>query len=221
MNSKTKKRLGIVTGIIVIVLVVVLAVVGGAGAAKTVTLAQALSGEYVDQKIQVTGNVVQNSYSTSNNVLSFEIYDTQEQGVGALPVSYEGAVSATFGNNVSAICTGKIHDDGVLHASELVTKCPSKYESGTDALTIDRLLEYGESVYDKPVKVEGVVTAGSLKPAGQDERFELQTNEGEHKISVTFEDALPEEIVDGSALVLTGSLGPHYVFVATDVALKG
>lgn len=221
MNSRTKKRLGIVTGIIVIVLVVVLAVVGSSGAAKTVSIAQALSGEYTDQKIQVTGSVVQNSYSTSNNTLVFEIYDTQDESAGVLPVQFEGAVSATFGNNVSAICTGKILSDGVLHATELVTKCPSKYESGTDALTVDRLLEYEDAIYDKPVKVEGVVKAGSLKPAGQGERFFLQTEDGAADIAVVFEDALPDEITDGTTLVITGSLDSGLTFTATDVALKG
>ena len=80
----------------------------------------------------------------------------------ALPI-----LSATFGNDVVAICTGKIDDQGVLRCSELVTKCPSKYENASEALDIARLLEYGEGVYDKPVKVAGIVKAGTLVSVGK------------------------------------------------------
>ena len=146
-----------VTGIIVIVLVVILAVVGGSGAAKSATVADAVAGKYADQKIQVTGNVVENSYATNDNVLTFAIYDKDGNPAEQLNVRYEGGVSATFGNDVTAICTGKIAGDGVLHATELVTKCPSKYENASSALSVSRLLEYGDQVVDKPVKVSGTV----------------------------------------------------------------
>lgn len=71
MNTRTKRRMMAVTGIIVIVLVVILAVVGGSGAAKSATVADAVAGKYADQKIQVTGNVVENSFATNDNVLTF------------------------------------------------------------------------------------------------------------------------------------------------------
>jgi D-alanyl-D-alanine carboxypeptidase len=71
-----------------------------------------------------------------------------------------------FENDVTAICTGKKGKDGVLVCSELVTKCPSKYESDEDALSIADLLDYGFSEYtvkklslpknaEKPVKIKG------------------------------------------------------------------
>ena len=44
MNTKTKRRMMAVTGIIVIVLVVILAVVGGSGVAKSATVADAVAG---------------------------------------------------------------------------------------------------------------------------------------------------------------------------------
>lgn len=94
-----------VTGIIVIVLVVILAVVGGSGAAKSATVADAVAGKYADQKIQVTGNVVENSFATNDNVLTFAIYDKDGNPAEQLNVRYEGGVSATFGNDVTAICT--------------------------------------------------------------------------------------------------------------------
>lgn len=221
MNTKTKRRMIAVTGIIVIVLIVILAVVGSAGAARAASISDAIAGTYGDQKIQVTGNVVDNSYSTEGNVLTFSIYDKDGGTAQQLKVRYEGGVSATFGNDVTAICTGKIGSDGVLRASELVTKCPSKYENGTDALTVASLQGYGEQVYDKTVKVSAKVKAGTLKSAGSAERFVLEDADSGKSQPVKFDGALPDGISEGSTVVVTGSLASDGSFTATDVALEG
>ena len=89
------------------------------------------------------------------------MYDPSGDQTQYLRVKYEGGVAATFGNDVTAICTGKVGADGVLHATELVTKCPSKYENSSNALGVAQLAEYGDSVLDKPVKVTGTVKAVS------------------------------------------------------------
>lgn len=223
MNSKTKRRMMAVTGVIIIVVIIVLAVVGSSGAATSVSIADVVDGKVSqDQKIQVTGKVVDNSYSTSDNVLTFSIFSDEEGADPSqeLKVRYEGGVSATFGNEVTAICTGKMGDDGVLHCSTLVTKCPSKYENATEALTVSSLLGYGDSVVDKTVKVAGTVASGTLKAAGEgSERFVLKDDGGE-ELSVTFEGALPNEVSEGTQLVVTGSLGSNGKFTATDVAIS-
>ena len=221
MNAKMKKRMIAVSGVIVIVLILVLAFVGGNTAATTMSIAEAAENPQAGQKVQVSGNVVQDSFSTSNDVLTFKIYDPEGDPATQLEVRYDGAASSTFGNDVTAICTGKINDAGVLECSELVTKCPSKYENADSALTVEQLLGYGESVYDNVVKVAGSVGAGSLKAAGQGDRFILVDAETGDSMPVVFEGALSDGIADGSAVVLTGSLGADGKFAATDVALEG
>lgn len=221
MNAKMKKRMIAVSGVIVIVLILVLAFVGGNTAATTMSIAEAAENPQAGQKVQVSGNVVQDSFSTSNDVLTFKIYDPEGDPATQLEVRYDGAASSTFGNDVTAICTGKINDAGVLECSELVTKCPSKYENADSALTVEQLLGYGESVYGNVVKVAGSVGAGSLKAAGQGDRFILVDAETGDSMPVVFEDALSDGIADGSAVVLTGSLGADGKFAATDVALEG
>ena len=220
MNAKMKKRMIAVSGVIVIVLILVLAFVGGNTAATTMSIAEAAENPQAGQKVQVSGNVVQDSFSTSNDVLTFKIYDPEGDPATQLEVRYDGAASSTFGNDVTAICTGKINDAGVLECSELVTKCPSKYENADSALTVEQLLGYGESVYGNVVKVAGSVGAGSLKAAGQGDRFILVDAETGDSMPVVFEGALSDGIADGSA-VLTGSLGADGKFAATDVALEG
>jgi cytochrome c-type biogenesis protein CcmE len=211
-----------VTGIIVIVLVALLAVVGGNSAAKTVSVAQAVELEGSD-KIQVTGNVAENSFTIEGNVLTFDIYDAESDPTARqlLGVRYDGGVSATFGNDVVAICTGKKDADGVLNCSELVTKCPSKYESGTDALTVQQLVDYGDKVWSKPVKVAGAVKEGSLAAVNFDQRFVLLDEESGFELPISYAGAIPDGVTGETALVLTGSIAPDGVFVATDVALEG
>lgn len=221
MNAKMKKRMIAVSGVIVIVLILVLAFVGGNTAATTMSIAEAAENPQAGQKVQVSGNVVQDSFSTSNDVLTFKIYDPEGDPATQLEVRYDGAASSTFGNDVTAICTGKINDAGVLECSELVTKCPSKYENADSALTVEQLLGYGESVYGNVVKVAGSVGAGSLKAAGQGDRFILVDAETGDSMPVVFEGALSDGIADGSAVALTGSLGADGKFAATDVALEG
>lgn len=221
MNAKMKKRMIAVSGVIVIVLILVLAFVGGNTAATTMSIAEAAENPQAGQKVQVSGNVVQDSFSTSNDVLTFKIYDPEGDPATQLEVRYDGAASSTFGNDVTAICTGKINDAGVLECSELVTKCPSKYENADSVLTVEQLLGYGESVYGNVVKVAGSVGAGSLKAAGQGDRFILVDAETGEAMPVVFEGALSDEVSDGSAVVLTGSLGADGKFAATDVALEG
>ena len=91
----------------------------------------------------------------------------------------------------------------------------------TDALTVGQLLGYGESIHGKVVKVSGTVGAGTLGPAGQDVRFRLTDDEAlSVTLPVAYDGALSDEVTDGSAVVLTGSLGKDGAFIATDVALE-
>ena len=221
MNTKMKRRLIVVTGIIVMVAIVVLAVVGGNSAAKTMSVAEAR--DFTDDaKIQVTGNVVDNSFAIDGDVLTFRIYDADADPAQStqLDVRYDGGVSATFGNDVTAICTGKKDVGGVLVCSELVTKCPSKYENAEGSLSIEDLLGYGDSVVDKPVKVSGVVKAGSLAGVDAPERFVLTSADASPELRVIYDGALSDDTSEGSSVVLTGSLGSDGAFTATVVALE-
>lgn len=220
MSSSMKRRLITVSGIIVIVLIIVLAVIGSNTAAKNVTVAEAAQGNYNDQKLQVTGNVEPGSFSTDNNTLTFTLYDPDDPSA-TIAVIYDGAASSTFGNDVTTICTGRMDSDGTLQCSELVTKCPSKYESAANALTVDQLLGYDRDMTGTVVKLAGTVVNGSLKPAGEGDRFFIANPESGVRLAVCFDGALPDDITDNSSVVLTGYLSDTDSFTATDVALEG
>jgi cytochrome c-type biogenesis protein CcmE len=110
-------------------------------------------------------------------------------------------------------------DGGVLVASELVTKCPSKYENAQDALTVERLLGYGESMLGKTTKVTGLVRAGSLADVTSDTRFVIEDDAG-NSLPIHFEGALSDEVTDGVSVVIMGALDEDGTFLATDVALE-
>lgn len=220
VSTRMKRRMVVVSGIIAVVLLIVLGVVGGNASAKTVSVAEAAEGGLNGQKIQVSGNVVPGSYSTEGDRLNFAIYDPEVPSV-QVKVAYDGAASSTFGNDVTAICTGRTGADGVLQCTELVTKCPSKYESGTDALAVSRLIGYGESMAGTTVKLVGIVKENTLQPAGSIERFVLADPDTGDAISVLYAGALSDAIGDGSRVVLTGSLDEQGAFDATAVSLEG
>lgn len=221
MNKKMKKRLGVISGLVVITLILTLAIVGGNTAAKSVSVAEAASGSMANQKVQVSGNVVDSSFSTEGSVLTFQVYDPEGDPQTTLTVRYDGAASATFGNDVTAICTGRIGADGVLSATEMVTKCPSKYENADAALGVTQLLGYGEEVVGTVVKVRGAVKANTLVAAGQGDRFVVvDADETGVEMPVLYDGALSDEVVDGAVVVLTGFMTEDGKFAATDVALE-
>lgn len=226
MNTKTRRRMVVAAGVIVLAVVIMLAVIGSAGTARVVSVADALAVDGGTERVQVTGSVVDNSFETEDGVLSFDVYDPEGDAGQVLHVSYEGAASSTFGNGVTAICTGMLdasQGSPVLYASEMVTQCPSKYESATDALSVSRLLDYGSDIVDTTVRVTGTIEAGSLTAAGvSDARFVLADAEAAATaVPVCFDGALPEGISDGSSVVVTGSLSSDGTFSASDVAQEG
>ena len=222
MNSKMKRRLIVVTGVIVVVLAIVLAIVGSSGAAKTISVKDALESDLAGERVQVSGNVVDNSFATVDGVLTFDIYDPDGgDPAQKLHVSYDGAASSTFGNGVTAICTGKIVEgEGGLElvCSELVTKCPSKYESATDALSVTNLLDYGDSIINTTVKA-GTLT--SAAESGEPRFVVVDANDASREIAVDYDGALADGIADGTSVVVTGSLEASGAFKATDVAQEG
>ena len=220
MNGKTKRRMMVVAGIIVIVVLLLLAVVGGSSSAKVIDVKGLTAGDYTDKKVQVSGLVVANSYTVDEaGVLTFDIEDEADP-TKTVHVTYDKGVSATFGNGIKAICTGRVDAKGTVVCSDLVTQCPSKYESATDALAVEQLLGYGSAMYEKTTKVTGVVQAGTLGSATQAVRFVLQDAQGTAVLPIAFEGALSEQVKEGVQVVVTGALSSDgSKFVASDVAL--
>jgi cytochrome c-type biogenesis protein CcmE len=92
---------------------------------------QAMSG----RSLRVSGFVIGDSiaYNPQASSLSFNIVDTHEEltatgKVDTLKIVYIGPKPDLLQNEAQAIAEGKLNPDGTFVASNLLLKCPTRYE---------------------------------------------------------------------------------------------
>lgn len=85
------------------------------------------------EQVRAGGNVVFGSIERGEigEAVRFEMTD----GTSSMPVIYDGVVPDIFADHAEVIVTGTIRPDGVFEATELLTKCPSRFESADEAAT--------------------------------------------------------------------------------------
>ena len=125
-----KKKKFIFAGIVVAVAIGFLAYIGASQfATYYITVSEFVEegDSLYGQHIRVAGHVDTESVSwdTENFTLSFTLVD----GKASLPVIYQGAIPDTFRPGNDVVAEGKSDQQGVFHADNLITKCPSKYET--------------------------------------------------------------------------------------------
>lgn len=81
----------------------------------------------VGQGVRVGGDLVQTSINkdVKSNQISFAITDGAKQ----LNVKYSGVVPDTFDRATQVIAEGKLNSDGTFVATQVLAKCPSKYDA--------------------------------------------------------------------------------------------
>ena len=177
------------------------------------------SGDYRGKKVQVSGSVVADSLTSEGSTALFEIQPEEgsaaASGQETLTVRYDGALPATFGTGVVAICTGTVESDNTLTATELVTKCPSKYESAEGSLTVKGLLDQADSMTGEATKVCGYVR-GEVLPVDAAEGYRFTLESQGATINVVWDGGMDEAVTDGTALVVSGALNADGTFTASD-----
>jgi cytochrome c-type biogenesis protein CcmE len=225
MNKRARNRLIGISAIIVLGIIALLAGLSAGNSSYNMTVEEAGKSENVGKRVKVSGVVVSGSWDKRTNPMRFEIRgEDDSQGTGpTLTVVYSGpTVPSTFGDGVTAIVTGDMEDGGVIKSSEMITKCPSKYESADEAYTVAQLKERAEAMIDIPVKVAGYVKDGKINPAGSAVRFILVDEQGAPiELNITFDGALSDEVnFPDTKVVLTGEMNNMGAFVAVEVALE-
>ncbi len=219
MNARARNRLIAVT---VIILAVAAAVFFGSGAGKgaySKTVSDAVGDKsLVGKRVRVTGAVVTGSWDKRTNPMRFEIRDENSSAGPKLAVVYGGAPPNTFGNDTVAIVTGEIGADGALKADDMITKCPSKYQTKSGALTVSQLLKSKTNMVGKPTRVAGRLKGGSLQVGSKAPRFVL-TGDGADVLPVLFDGAMPEGAAGNVSLVVTGKISQDGTFTASAVAV--
>lgn len=212
MNNKAKRRLIVMGGVIAIAMLVIAAVAGSGGSVSSLTVGDVLAGGYEGKRVQVSGSVVADSISNEGSRVSFAIA-SEDGSSDVMRVAYDGALPATFGTGVVAICTGTVEGAGSLDCTELVTKCPSKYESAEGSLTVKALVDQASDMTDVSTKVCGYVR-GPINDASAGYRFVIESQGA--TIPVVYEGGLDENIVEGTAVVVAGHLTDAGTFEASD-----
>jgi cytochrome c-type biogenesis protein CcmE len=220
MNSRARNRLIGVTAIILIlaaVLLVTLLPSGGSYAQTVKDLADPKNTDLVGTRVKVTGTVVAGSWDKKTNPMVFKIRDEGATSGPEVQVIYDGSAPNTFGNDTVAILTGTVDKIGVVKANEMLTKCPSKYQTKSDAASVGSLLA---APSDAPIRVVGFLKPGTLKDAAAADRFVLaSTTAGEgDSVTVVFPGSMPANTKDGVELVVFGKM-ENGKFIATEVAL--
>lgn len=79
------------------------------------------------KQIRVGGDVVPGTIERGGigEELRFSISD----GVATVPIVFDGAPPDIFSDEAEVIATGTMGDDGIFYATELLTKCPSRFET--------------------------------------------------------------------------------------------
>jgi cytochrome c-type biogenesis protein CcmE len=218
-------RLVGVTAVILIAIAAVVLLTGNKQGAVYSTVPKVVAdSSLIGKRVKVGGTVIEGSWDKKSNPMVFTIRDEADKtGTGpTLKVIYTGAAPSTFGDGVVAIVTGVMEDGKTLKASEMITKCPSKYESAQGAIPVADLLLKGDSVAGKPVRATGYVKAGTIADAAAGDRFVVaEKPDGTGKtIAVVFSGALPSGMKDGAQVIIAGELEKTGKFTATSVALE-
>ncbi len=150
-GSQTKFIVGGVLIIAAIILLIVTNTKAGAQYFLTVDELLGRKSELVNRDVRVSGAVIGQSidYDTDNIILKFTVAHVpgdnkeienrgglaevlhqavEDPSLNQLQVVYEGVMPDLLRNEAQAIMTGKIDENGVFHADELLLKCPTKYE---------------------------------------------------------------------------------------------
>ena len=82
---------------------------------------------FYDVGMKVGARVVPGSVSreVATQTLAFRITD----GSASYPVSFHGLPPDTFTDSVEVVVEGRLQKDGVIHATNVLAKCGSRYEA--------------------------------------------------------------------------------------------
>ncbi len=221
MNKRARNRLIGVTAIVLMLVGVILYTTMQSNGAYSKSVDEVLKDKsLVGKRVRVSGSVVPGSWDKGSNPMLFAIKAENGGQGGVIKVSYKGAAPNTFGDGVVAIVTGELNSSGMIESSDMITKCPSKYESATGAMTVANL------VADKDMgitftKVTGYIVPDSLVAPGAGPRFKLsdKPDGSDPTVSVTYAKAMPDGAAAGKKVVVSGKPNSDGTFAATEVAV--
>lgn len=213
MNKRARVRLIVVAVAIVIIGVSAYLVLGNSGQ-QMLTVSDVAAGKVAaGERVKVNGIVVDDSWAGSANPMRFELKDA-DKAEPTLAVTYPGAVPSGFGSKTNATVTGSLNAKGEFEATEMMTTCPSKYES-QKPLAVDELLAQRAALTNTTVRLAGFVVS-----APENGRFTIGSAAagGGATLEVVYAGQV-EGLVEGASVETAGQLGSDGTFKATGVTV--
>lgn len=133
MDPSRKRTIRLVVALSVAVLLAVALIYTSFSASNQAKEPSELVGAAQGTSAEMTGRVVKGSIQEHGKAIAFEVVD-REGGGKPLPVTYEGAVPDPFRDGREIVLTGTMENGTFVGEPEtLITKCPSKFTTKSDA----------------------------------------------------------------------------------------
>jgi len=87
-------------------------------------------GAWKGKRLQIHGHVEAGSIQRRKGTLEYRF--VVERNGSSIPVSYTGIVPDTFKDKSEVVVKGRFGADGRFVGTDVMAKCPSKYEAGPD-----------------------------------------------------------------------------------------
>lgn len=127
-DKKSKQRLIIVTLILLAALTYLVATSVSSSAYMSTIKEVQEKPDLVGTNVRVAGLVVKGTIEKQGSTYRFKIRDKGKE----MTIEYSKGMPSTFGPDIQVIALGKLVSQNELKANEIVTKCPSKYQSKPD-----------------------------------------------------------------------------------------
>lgn len=133
MDPQRKRKIRLVAALSVAVLLAVALIYTSFSASTEAKEPSQLLGATPGTRAEMTGRVVPGSIRQEGDGIVFEVKD-RDGGGSPLPVTYTGTVPDPFRGGREIILTGSVESGTFVgEADTLITKCPSKFTTESDA----------------------------------------------------------------------------------------
>ncbi|HVQ58695.1 MAG TPA: cytochrome c maturation protein CcmE [Solirubrobacterales bacterium] len=133
VDPDRKRKIRLVSALSVAVLLAVALIYTSFSAATEAKQPSELLNAVPGTSAQMNGRVVKGTIHEQGNGIAFDVVD-RDGGSQALPVTYTGAVPDAFRGGREIVLTGEVQDGTFVGEPEtLITKCPSKFTTKSDA----------------------------------------------------------------------------------------
>lgn len=133
MDPQRKRKIRLVTALSVAVLLAVALIYTSFSASNEAKEPSQLLSAQPGTTYEMTGRVIPGSIEQTDDGIVFEVRD-RDGGSEALPVTYTGTVPDPFRGGREIVLTGTVEQGTFVGESDtLITKCPSKFTTESDA----------------------------------------------------------------------------------------